>query len=114
MYFLDSIREKRQSGFTNLRINWLSRTSVLVCWDPPILRPTEYILVLACIPVSDGSVSVTYSLITVPGTDSCVTVTDVVNQGDICIFLLYQDPLNNEILVVGTYILYLCIKNPEY
>ena len=98
---VDSIRERRQSGFTNLRTSWLTVTSVMVCWDPPAIFPPEYTLIHSAIVVSGGFASVTYQLQTVNGVESCTLLSIGVNRANINIFFLYQDLLNSEILIEG-------------
>lgn len=76
----------------------------MVCWDPPVPPPAQYILVHAAIVVSGGLAFVTYQLRTVNGIESCIIISTEVNRANINIFFLFQDPLNADILIVGTYI----------
>ena len=81
-------RQKRDNHAQNLRILWLSQTRCRLCWDYPENGPPSlYRLIHVAVSISDGQVSVTYRSFSIPGSQTCIDLTDI-DRNDMNIFLL--------------------------
>ena len=81
-------RQKRDNHAQNLLILWLSQTRCRLCWDYPENGTRSlYRLIHVAISISDGQVSLTYRSFSIPGSQTCIDLTDI-GRNDMNIFLL--------------------------
>ena len=96
-------REKRMSPARNLTLTPLPGGGCRLCWDRPLVPPLFYRVTFTAITISNGTVSVTYKSVLLPGSENCIDLPSA-DKNNINIFLvnaIYASSVHSALFLNG-------------